>query len=344
MKTKIADPGHSPAGDVRVLLALLLLLCLSPLFARGADTERDRKARVALALAGTTTAPKIAAAPAPRVVVPKDYATGHAQAVSAEKPLVVFVGCNRAHLVTGAIVSRVEEFGDVVGPAVVIGYPVGDRVMIHATLQCPVADADLDAAVKAASKKINDPPAKAMPAPKPLDWEIRNTDPPKVLPGCVCGACPCGPVARAFDPRDSLVRVRCGTDSGSGTVVWSERGQSVILTAAHVLGRGGDVAVRGAGQWHRASVLASDDAADLAALLVQTDLPAARVSANDPIIGTHVTMIGVTSLWSKGTIATRESDGAKYLLESDPAAEYSDSGDSGGATTAGFAAGAGTAA
>lgn len=168
------------------LLTLAAALVLVGAPAAGADIERDRKARVALALAGGG-APAVATAPAPRAVVPKDYPAGHAKAVSDEKPLVVFVGCRGAHQVSGAVVSRVDEFGDVRGPAVVVGYPVGDRVWIHATLQCPVEQEELDAAVKAASKKINDPAPRAMPAPDPLTWDIRAEP-----SGCRCGeVCPC---------------------------------------------------------------------------------------------------------------------------------------------------------
>lgn len=305
----------------KLVFAGLLFASVAPAFGADLDSERDRKARVALALAGGR--PATVTAPAPRAVVPKDYASGHAKSVADETVLVVFVGCRGAHTVAGAVVSSVEEFAGTKGPAVVIGYPVRDRVWVHATLPCPVTDADLSAAVKAAAKKISDPPAKAMPAPAPLDWAIRA----EVKPACQCGP-DCLSAAKTADPRDSLVRVRAGNAQGSGTVIYSARGKSVILTAAHVVEHGGELSVRGQGKTHAATVLASDRAADLAALLIEAELPAARLSASDPADGEEVVMIGMTSLFSRGRIAGRETLNGHEQIVYATAAD-SDGGDSG---------------
>ena len=305
----------------KLVLAGLLFALAAPAFGADLDAERDRKARVALALAGGK--PAIQAAPPPRAVVPKDYPAGHAKAVADELPLVVFVGCRGAHTVAGAVVSRVEEFAGTKGPAVVIGYPVRDRVWVHATLPCPVTDADLSAAVKAAAKKIADPPAKAMPAPVPLDWTIRA----EVKPACQCGP-DCLSAKKVADPRDSLVRVRKGNAQGSGTVIYAARGRSVILTAAHVVEHGGELSVRGQGKTHAATVLASDRSADLAALLIEVELPAVQLSANDPADGAEVVMIGMTSLFSRGRISGREVLNGHEQIVYATAAD-SDGGDSG---------------
>lgn len=155
-------------------------------------------------------------------------------------------------------------------------------------------------------------------------------------PKSKCPACPtCSTVAKS--PRDSLVRVKSGDGSGSGIVVWTDGKRSVILTAAHVLTAGKIADVRAEGKWHRAEVLASDASADLAALLVSVTLPAAKVAESDPPVGAEVTMYGVTSLWSKGTIDGRESirfgsggQGDRYVFKTDPGNDYSDAGDSGG--------------
>lgn len=352
------NPLHGP----RLAIAVIAL-CAVAVFARGSepDKDRDRAARVALALAGSggksVATSKVAVAPMPRPKLPLNYAAGYARAADDEKPLVVFVGCPGDHTAPGAIVARVEKFADVVPPAVVIGYPVGDRLYVHATFQCPVTEEKLTAAVKAAAKKISDPPAKAMPAPAPIDWTLRADPAPKgddkcgfcvfvgqpknkEVVGDACPNCDKCPHCEKRQLRDSLVRVKCGDGSGSGTVVWSADGKSVILTAAHVLSRGADTAVRAEGKWHPAQVLASDATADLAALLVSTSLPAAPVSDLDPTAGDEVTMLGVTSLWSKGAIADRESltflsggvsvAGDRYLLGADPGGQYSGGGDSGG--------------
>lgn len=329
----VASANYNPLRGPRLALAALALLVPS-VFARGAEPDRDRAARAALALAGAPAAPKaaLAVAPMPRPKLALSYADGYAKAAADDKPLVVFVGCPGEHTAAGAVVSRAERFADVVPPAVVIGYPVGDRLYVHVTLQCPVAAEQLAAAVKAAAKKISDPPAKAMPAPAPIDWTLR-ADPPAKSPdagagkGGACPDCAKCPHCDGRQLRDALVRVRSGDGSGSGTVVWSGDGKSVVLTAAHVLSRGAEHTVRAAGKWHAAQVLASDPAADLAALLVAAPLPAAPVADADPADGAEVTMYGVTSLWSRGAITggmTLEGR-AVYTLGYD-----SDGGDSGG--------------
>jgi hypothetical protein len=141
---------------------------------------------------------------------------------------------------------------------------------------------------------------------------------------CKDGTCPACPAAAAdlAKVRDSLVRVNCGRASGSGTVVWSEGGRSVVLTAAHVVETADDVTVRGSGKTHKAQIIGADAASDLAALLVAAELPAVKVSAADPVAGTEVLMVGCTSLWSRGTV--EGFDRHTYLLGYD-----SDSGDSG---------------
>ena len=205
----------------------------------------------------------------------------------------------------------------------VVGYPVADRLFISATLKGDATPKEVQAAADAAGKKIDAPPLRAMPAPVPLDWSIRA----EVKPACQCGP-DCTGAKKAADPRDSLVRVRAGNAQGSGTVIYAARGQSVILTAAHVVEHGGDLSVRGQGRTHPATVLASDRASDLAALLVEVELPAARLSASDPADGAEVVMIGMTSLFSRGKISGRETLNGHEQIVYATAAD-SDGGDSG---------------
>lgn len=351
------NPFHGP----RLAIAVLLI-CIMAAFARGADTKedrdareaRDRNARAALALAGAghkpTAAVPLATAPAPRPKLPTTYPQGYAKATTDVQPLVVFVGCD-LWPVKGAVVAQATEFAGVTAPAVVVGYPVADRLRIHVTLRGEaVTPARVQASANAAADKIDAPPAKDMPAPVPVDWMLRanpvagsviameadkgdKADAKKGL--CICGdACKCAdkcpncPTTKlATTPRDALVRVTCGNGSGSGTVIWSDGDKSVVLTAAHVLTRGQQPTVRGEGKWHKASVLASDDAADLAALLVNVSLPPVCVASGEPDRDAEVLMYGVTSLWSKGKIAggTNLNGREVYLLGYD-----SDSGDSGG--------------
>jgi len=169
--------------------------------------------------------------------------------------------------------------------------------------------------------------------------------PPKAKskPGCSCGDdCKCKPGQCPACPalkkeiarlRDSLVRVRTSAGSGSGTVVWSADGKSLVLTAYHVTEKGTALEVRAEGKWHPAQILASDQAGDVVALVVSAELPAVAVAEEDPREGAEVLMLGVTSLWSRGTLG--KCDGPRCLIACAACADYSDSGDSGGGVFAG---------
>ena len=173
--------------------------------------------------------------------------------------------------------------------------------------------------------------------------------PTKQKSGCSCGpACDCCGSCSGCSInklRDSLVRVRRSvatptdgrTASGSGTVIWTDGKQSLILTAAHVVNAGtGPVEVRASGHWYAGAVLAKDDAGDVAAILVAAALPAAAVAEHAPEVGADVTMIGCTSLWSKGPLAgSIKLDSGSFLLVGGDADQFSDSGDSGGGVFAG---------
>ena len=157
-----------------VVVALLAGMLLAAGVARG-DDDRARKAKVALALAGADRPTVAAAAPAPRPAGKLPYGDGYRRATAEQVPLVVFVGCDLPKP-AGAISSKADgPFAGVAGPAVVVGYPRGDRLWIDATLPSPT-EADVQKAVVAARRKIDAvPQPKAMPpAPKPLDWQIRG--------------------------------------------------------------------------------------------------------------------------------------------------------------------------
>lgn len=147
---------------------LMMLVCAGGLTASDDRDERDRAARVALALAAK---PAPTRAPAPRPV-PKNYRDGYKAATVDQVPLVVFVACQPKQI-AGAHVTKVDALGDVTGPAVVVGFPIGERLFIDATLQGDPTQADVTKAVEAARRKIEVPPAKRMPAaPKPLSWDL----------------------------------------------------------------------------------------------------------------------------------------------------------------------------
>jgi hypothetical protein len=144
----------------------LLLALLAPAFAR-ADDARDRDARAALALAAAKSA--VSTAPAPRVAA-QGYAKGYAAAVADGAPLVLFVG-TPSWPVPGAVTAKAGTFPDVTAPAVVVSYPKGSRMFLDSTVDPD--HAKVAAAVRAAQRKIDTPPAKgSAPAPKPLDWNL----------------------------------------------------------------------------------------------------------------------------------------------------------------------------
>ncbi len=151
----------------RMLIALAFL-CIA-LTVTADDQQRERKARVALALAGKPTTTALAPAPRP---ASKTYPAGYKAATIDQMPLVVFVSCTPLP-VDGAIVARADVLGDVTGPAVVVGFPVGQKLFIDTTLKGEPKAEDVKRAVEAAQRKIELPPAKAMPAaPRPLNWDL----------------------------------------------------------------------------------------------------------------------------------------------------------------------------
>lgn len=173
-------PTTNRSGLAVLVAAGLLVLSAGRVAGVEPEPDRGRKVRVALALSAGGGGAAAATAPAPRAAAGRlAYPEGYAKATLDQAPLVVFVGCD-GHRVEGAVVARADALGDVRGPAVVVGFPRGDRVFVDATLPCPVDAGKLDAAVRAAARKIEGtPPAKPMPAaPVPLDWQIR-ADPPK---------------------------------------------------------------------------------------------------------------------------------------------------------------------
>ncbi len=298
------------------LSALALLLTAAPLF--GSDADRDRRAKAALALAGTA-APKIATAPAPRAAL-LSYPDAYRKAITEGAVLVAYVGCDKPHgAVPGALVARVPALKGFDGPAALILYPAGPSLYAHDLLPCPVPDAELSASVAAARKKIDARRADDSLAPRPLEWDIRAEPeliPPQKLP--------------TRDVRDSLVRVRRGNAQGSGTVVHRGEGWSLVLTCEHVVSAApGEITCRCDGTTYPALVVEVDAGADLAVLLITADLPAVKVAENAPNDGDSVTLIGMTSLVSRCRVSGREELGGREVLLYGTASD-SDSGDSGG--------------
>lgn len=284
--------GQPPRVPLFAWVAVALLVLAG--VARADEKEdRDRKARAALALSAPIAVPKaVATAPAPKA---KSVAYGDAykRASAEQQPLVVYVG-TPMEPVPGAVVSWTDSFGDTKGPAVVVGYPVGDRLYVHATLPgAPTAEA-VQREVKAAAKKADPKPmppreVKDAPAPQPLDWHIRHDAPRDAR-------------TELDVLRDASVRVWCGDAGGSGTVVFAEPGRSVIVTAAHVIDRTHSVEVRAGGKPLSAKVVLIDREADWAALEVPRELPAVVAVGDDLREGDDALLIGGSSVWTRGKV------------------------------------------
>jgi S1-C subfamily serine protease len=254
--------------------------------------ERDRKARAALALTAPS-APKVSAAPQPREVG-AEYATAYARAVEQAKPLVVYVGCKSDHKAPGAVPAKADALPGVKAPAAVVMYPRGDGMLVHRVMQCPVDDAELQAAIKDAAKKsgVGATGKNAdKPAPKPLDWQIRadfdRTDARTELDVL----------------RDASVRVwRDDGFGGSGTVVYAGPGRSVIVTAAHVVKDSARVEVRAGGNPLTGKVVLLDREADWAAVEVAKELPCVVAVGDDVKEGDEALLIGGSSVWTRGKV------------------------------------------
>lgn len=304
---------------VRAILCAVALLAGTAGSRAGEREDRDRKARAALALSAPA-APTVPTAPAPRAATPS-YAEAYARAVEEGSVLVVFVECD-PHPVAGAVVCRSKDalMPGAPKPGVVVGYPVGDRLIWDVSLKgCPTGR-EIERAVGTARGKRDKQPAKSVPMPVPgkrIDWYVRAETAPRT---------------ELDHLRDASVRVWCGNAGGSGTVVFAEPGRSVVLTAWHVVSGEGPLTVRADGRTLPARVLLSDRAADVAALEVRRELSAVAPVGDAVRAGDPVLLVGGSSIWSRG----RASEVATVSDRPCLLADYeSASGDSGGGVFAG---------
>src|SRR5262245_43036365 len=175
---------------VKQLHISLAVLCLLAGMSLADDEGRDRKVRVALALAATEPTPT---APAPRVAELRGYAEAYRLAIASGEPLVVYVGCEGRHPIEqlpNVVVGATRELAGFDRGSVVISYPRGGQLFVHATLRCPDHGEPVAKAAEDARKKIAMPPAKPVAAPVPLNWNVQSIGQP-----CVCGSgcyCPSG--------------------------------------------------------------------------------------------------------------------------------------------------------
>lgn len=95
----------------------------------------------------------------------------------------------------------------------------------------------------------------------------------------------------ALNERSTVHRIAVGNSLGSGVAVASSNGQTLILTAWHVVQDGGDCTVSD----KPAKVIGMDDVWDIAAIVVDEVLPIAHLSNRQPVIGDSMTVCGFGS-------------------------------------------------
>lgn len=92
-------------------------------------------------------------------------------------------------------------------------------------------------------------------------------------------------------PRPTVHRIQAGQFLGSGVSVATANGQTLVLTANHVVKDGGPYTVAG----RAATVIGTDKTWDLAALVVDETLPTAQLGNREPLIGDRLTVCGYGS-------------------------------------------------
>jgi hypothetical protein len=131
------------------LLTAALLFAGSFAHADDAKDARTRKARAALALASTREV-----APVPRAAL-LDYAAACTLATERHEPIITFVGnVPRKECPKGAVCAKTDKLPGYADRSVVIGYPVGDRILFSETLPENATDADLRLAYETALKQL----------------------------------------------------------------------------------------------------------------------------------------------------------------------------------------------
>jgi S1-C subfamily serine protease len=90
------------------------------------------------------------------------------------------------------------------------------------------------------------------------------------------------------DPRPTVHRIQAGNFLGSGVSVATYDGQTLVLTANHVIKDGGPYTVAG----YPAKIIGRDKTWDLAALVIDETLPTAQLGNREPQIGDELTVCG----------------------------------------------------
>lgn len=93
------------------------------------------------------------------------------------------------------------------------------------------------------------------------------------------------------EPRNTVHRIVAGNSKGSGTSIATANGQTLVITAWHVVRDGGPYTVADL----PARVIATDSTWDLAALVVDSTMLSSRLSRHQPKNGDTMTVCGYGS-------------------------------------------------
>ncbi len=170
----------------RMVTLALTIAVLGNAQADDAKDARVRKAKAALALAGSSEK-----APMPKLAL-LSYAEGTKLAIEKEEPLIVFhAGCPRKECPRGAVCAEATKLTGFTGACVVISYPVGDKLKVSDTLPADATTKQVKEAFDKAVEKANEanPSPKTLPLPTD-EWfitadvfEADQPDPPKLTLG-----------------------------------------------------------------------------------------------------------------------------------------------------------------
>lgn len=131
-------------GNSRFVVVIALLSLAGLAAADDSDRQRQRHVRAALALAATEARPLT-------------YSAAYQLAVASEQPLVVFVDCPALlgpERLGKAVVVATKELTGYERGTVVVSYPQGRTLYVHAILRESQPEAAIVDAVEAARRKI----------------------------------------------------------------------------------------------------------------------------------------------------------------------------------------------
>lgn len=117
------------------------------------------------------------------------------------------------------------------------------------------------------------------------------------------------------DPVAACVRVQWKNYGGSGTCIACEGGKSLVLSCNHVFSEGGlgnyplDCVVQHDGKTYTAVAVSGDREADLAAVVVEGELPVAEIATQAPAVGAFVWHRGIGSGGGRGRVVLVPSPG-----------------------------------